>query len=109
MATNNDSTGVDNITQGSGNDTITITLQADIQVNDYFNGGTGTDTILVSSTTGVNIDISSMGISSTTGFHSYEALAFNNTSGTFEPNAQRCPNWNRIDFELAGCDRCRGC
>ncbi|MDH2348678.1 VCBS domain-containing protein, partial [Bradyrhizobium sp. SSUT77] len=82
MANNNDSTGVDNITQTSGNDTITITLQADIQANDYFNGGNGTDTVLISSVTGVAIDISSMGINSTTGFHNYESLAFNNTSGT---------------------------
>ena len=82
MATNSDTTGVDNITQGSGNDTITITAQADIQSTDYFNGGAGTDTILVSSATGVAIDISSMTVSGTTGFHSYEGVAFNNTSGT---------------------------
>jgi Ca2+-binding RTX toxin-like protein len=70
-------TGVDNITQMSGADTLTVTNTNQIQATDFFNGGAGIDTILFDAVSGANIDFSVGGPV----FNSYEALNFNNSSG----------------------------
>src|SRR5689334_8659248 len=72
-------------TATAGGDNITGTVNADtfifptgtVQAGDIFNGGAGTDTIQVGSTTaGVTIDFSVATLTS------FEALKFNNSSGT---------------------------
>ena len=82
MANNNASTGNDNIVQGSGADTLTITNQNQLNANDFFNGGAGDDTINISRLSGLTVDLSVVTTSATRGFHNYEGLSFNNTSGT---------------------------
>ena len=78
-------TNNDNITQTSGADTLTVTNSNQIQPGqDFFDGGAGFDTIVVGAAgIGTHINISAS-ILPDVGFHNYEALKFQNTSGTTE-------------------------
>src|SRR5262245_52828942 len=82
MANNFATTSVDSITQTTGPDTLTITDSTQIQTTDFFDGNAGTDTIVISGTTGVGLDFTAMQTDAAHGFHNYEALTFNNTSNT---------------------------
>src|SRR5262245_42402282 len=66
-------TGIDTIVQGPGNDTLTVTDPTQIQPEDFFDGGGGTDVIAVG---GPVIDLSVAETDATHGFHNYEGLTF---------------------------------
>ena len=82
MANNNAVNGADNITQTSGTDTLTFTNTNQVDAQDFFDGGGNTDAIVISSATGLSFNFTTYGTDATHGFHNYEALTFNNTSGT---------------------------
>ncbi|MER9332305.1 DUF4347 domain-containing protein, partial [Mesorhizobium sp. M0488] len=82
LATNSATTGTDNISQTGGGDTLLVSATNQIQAADYFNGANGSDIILISALAGGAIDLSAAGSDASHGFHNYESLAFNNTSGT---------------------------
>jgi Ca2+-binding RTX toxin-like protein len=82
FANNNATTSKDTITQTTGSDTLTVTSSGQIVSTDKFDGAAGTDTIVISGTSGVTVNLSTAGVTSTTGFKNYEALSINNTSGT---------------------------
>ncbi|NJM29613.1 MAG: DUF4347 domain-containing protein [Rhizobiales bacterium] len=72
----------DNIVQSAGTDTLSVSSTAAIQAADFFDGGDGSDAIVIAAAAGASIDLSGAGTSPTTGFHNYESLSFNNSSGT---------------------------
>ena len=78
---------VENITQSAAQDTLELTGTAVIQTGDSFNGGLDIDEVLVKSLTGVTVDARAAS------FTSYEAVRFNNTSGTsrLDVNATQLP------------------
>jgi Ca2+-binding RTX toxin-like protein len=75
--------GNDNITQSPGTDTLTVTDSNQMQSGfDFFDGGLGLDTIVVGAVgAGTNI-LLALATDLTHGFHNYEAIKFQNTSGT---------------------------
>jgi Ca2+-binding RTX toxin-like protein len=84
LATYNATTGQDNFTGDSANDTVAVTDTSQIQSSDVFNAGAGTDAIQVgsSSLTPVTVDLSAAGTDGIHGFLGFEALKFLNLSGT---------------------------
>ena len=83
MANFNATTGVDNVDLGNGTDSVTVTNTNQIQIGDYFQGGNGTDDIIISGASGVSVNLSGAGTTAgTSGFNDFERLVFNNTSGT---------------------------
>ncbi|MBI2717512.1 MAG: DUF4347 domain-containing protein [Rhizobiales bacterium] len=82
LQNNNATTSTDNITQSTGADTLTVTATTQIQAADFFDGAAGSDAIVISGATGVTVSLAGAGTSGTTGFHNYEGLTFDNTSGT---------------------------
>jgi hypothetical protein len=83
MANFNATTGVDNVDLGNGTDSVTVTNTNQIQIGDYFQGGNGTDDIIISGASGVSVDLSGAGTTAgTSGFNDFGRLVFNNTSGT---------------------------
>ena len=84
MANFNATSGTDTQTQGNGSDSVTFTAANQIDATDFFDGGSGggSDTIIVSGAAGLTIDFSVAGTDSTHGFHNYDDLSFNNSSGT---------------------------
>jgi Ca2+-binding RTX toxin-like protein len=82
LASNPATTGTDNIVQTSAADTLVVTSTTQIQAADSFDGGAGTDAIVISGAAGVTVDLSGAGVTATTGFRNYEGLTFDNTSGT---------------------------
>src|SRR5262245_44361678 len=82
MANLSATTGTDNNTQTAGTDTVTVSNTNQIQSGDFFDGAGGADAIVISGSTGVSVNLSGAGTGASTGFHNYEGLTFNNTSGT---------------------------
>jgi len=83
MANDDATTGTDTVTQTTGDDTVRVTATAQVDATDFFDGDTGTDTIVVGVTgSGTSIDLSAAGTDATHGFHNYEGITFAATSGT---------------------------
>jgi len=83
MANNFATTGQDTITQGNGPDTLTVSDSSQINFDDLFDGGGGTDTIVSGSPgafVATTVDLR-LGTSSGFGFRNYEGLAFTDTAG----------------------------
>ena len=79
MANHNAIAGVDNITQPGSDDTVTVTNSNQIEADDFFNGGDGLDTIVVSTL----VNLSTIATDATHGFHNYEALDLSTGAATF--------------------------
>jgi Ca2+-binding RTX toxin-like protein len=81
MSDNNATIATDNITQTGGPDTLTVTDSNQFQGTDFFDGGLGTDAIVIG-TLGAGVIVNIIGLPDAThGFHNYEAITFKNTSG----------------------------
>ena len=94
MATNNATTGTDNIVQPRqlATDTLVISSNSNqIQATDVFDGGAGTDTILISGAAGVAVRPSADRLP----FKNYEGLSFNNTTGTSSVTLSASQIWCR--------------
>src|SRR6478672_489941 len=72
MTVNFATTGVDTIDQGDGADTLSFTAANQTQNGDVFDGGTGTDTIVV----GTGLTVFGFQALPTGGFFGYEGLTF---------------------------------
>jgi Ca2+-binding RTX toxin-like protein len=82
MTNYNAAPGVDNIDQGSGPDSVTVTAQNQLDFGDTFIGGTGTDIIIAAAIgAGVDLHFEVVGNVLGIGFRSYEGLVFVNGSG----------------------------
>jgi len=79
MANYNATTSTDTNTQTTGADTLTVTNTNQIQSTDVFDGAAGTDSIIISGTSGVTVNLTA---AATTTFKNYEGITFDNTSGT---------------------------
>ena len=82
LATFNATTGVDDLTGGNPGDTFVVTDTNQIQAADRFDGGDGTDTVLVGTASGVDVDLTAAAADGVNGFLNMEEIAFANTSGT---------------------------
>ena len=82
LATFNATTGVDDLTGGNPGDTFVVTDTNQIQAADRFDGGGGTDTVLVGTASGVDVDLTAAAADGVNGFLNIEEIAFANTSGT---------------------------
>ena len=82
LATFNATTGVDDLTGGNPGDTFVVTDTNQIQSADRFDGGDGTDTVLVGTASGVDVDLTAAAADGVNGFLNMEEIAFANTSGT---------------------------
>ncbi|MEZ5875849.1 MAG: hypothetical protein R3D30_13875 [Hyphomicrobiales bacterium] len=89
MADDLATTNEDNITQSAGADTLTITDNLQLQVNDFFDGGDGHDVIVINDPLFI-VDLTSARIGddvfqwdwgATNGFHNYEGISFGPTGG----------------------------
>src|SRR4029078_9203782 len=76
MANVNATTGIDTITQGSGDDTLTITDNAQVQGPDFFDGLGGTNTILCSTAAPGSLSLNSVNTDASHGLHNYGAISF---------------------------------
>ncbi|MEB3167976.1 MAG: Ig-like domain-containing protein, partial [Synechococcaceae cyanobacterium] len=74
-------TSTDTWTGDGTNEILTFNNTGLVQATDRFDGGAGTDTILISSASGLAVDASSAGTTATTGFLNMEAIRFDNSSG----------------------------
>ncbi|WP_287328570.1 DUF4347 domain-containing protein [Mesorhizobium sp.] len=83
LATYNATTGQDNFTGDSANDTVVVSDTNQIQSSDTFNAGAGTDAIQIGATaiSPVSVDLSAAGTDGR-GFLGFEALTFLNLAGT---------------------------
>jgi len=76
-------TGIDNILPTAGADTLTVSNTDQvagfnqIQLEDFFDGGGGTDTIFIDNQ---DIDLEGVNTDSTHGFHNYEGVTFLNAT-----------------------------
>ena len=83
QATFTATTGTDNSVLSTGADTVTVTNTTQINSTDIFNGGAGTDTIVIGVLdAGVSVALSAAATNGSAGFLSFEAIQFLNTSGT---------------------------
>jgi Ca2+-binding RTX toxin-like protein len=81
MSDNIATTGVDNIPQTAGADTLTVSNTDQIQLEDFFDGGGGTDSIIID---GQDIDLEGVNTDGTHGFHNYEGVTFLNSTSISE-------------------------
>jgi len=83
MVDNIATTGIDNFPQTAGADTLTVSNTDQvagfnqIQAEDFFDGGGGTDTIFIDNQ---DIDLEGVNTDSTHGFHNYEGVTFLNAN-----------------------------
>ncbi|RUV54109.1 DUF4347 domain-containing protein, partial [Mesorhizobium sp. M5C.F.Ca.IN.020.29.1.1] len=84
LATYNATTGQDNFTGDSANDTVVVSDTNQIQSSDTFDAGAGTDAIQIGATaiSPVSVDLSAAGTDDGRGFLGFEALTFLNLAGT---------------------------
>ena len=78
----NATTSIDSLVQTTGQDVLIFTKSAQAEAADFFDGGGGVDTILISGAAGVSVNLNAASVSDSTGLHNYEVLSFDNTSGT---------------------------
>jgi Ca2+-binding RTX toxin-like protein len=79
MADDVATTSTDNVTQTSGDDTLTLSDPNQLELLDFFDGAGGKDTILVTFA-GAFASIGGLQTDASHGFHNYEALSFAQTS-----------------------------
>lgn len=72
--------GIDNITQGAGDDTLTFRYQSSVNAGDFFDGGTGNNTISAggdyNSSSILLLDYSVLTTDANHGLHNYQNLTF---------------------------------